>query len=254
MASDINDEVRKIDAGTKLLSRITSISTTPAKQGNMRELKVWVKSFIPAHIGGFTRAVPGTNETKFMTTQGEYLVGCFATDNRNFSSALGASARISVGVCINLEHGEYSALVWPDGRKGPACGETIKYDCDNGKVKKRGTAWPRGGFSSLKISADRKIWQWKCTIAANDPLVTGSFDIDIDLLFTLTLDTFPDAGTLEVSGTVNDFPAFESYVSVDDGPIHPIFLEPVVSTTLGLGGLLRTHTIAKKIRLMSPTK
>lgn len=56
-------------------------------------LKIWISSFIPKDIAGYTMAVPG-QAGRSMIPGPTPLSDCFHTDQRGFSSDPNASARM----------------------------------------------------------------------------------------------------------------------------------------------------------------
>jgi len=131
---------------------------------------------------------------------------CFLTDQRGFSSASGAKSRM---------HSQAWVSIKPDGYQWSQqhyCGETTEVDCEDGDVEGRRTqnndkmAFKLLSGSSSKVALDFKA-------ARNNPLVTGS--PDIDLIGTLTVDRVNKF--VEFVGKVDEFPAFETYVSINRG-------------------------------------
>ncbi|KAA8641733.1 uncharacterized protein ATNIH1004_010672 [Aspergillus tanneri] len=141
----------------------------------------WVKAFIPLNVDKVTRPYPKDSNRTMI--DGIPITGdCFLTDQRGFSNASGASSRMQSQVWVWVRPNGYR---WSQRRY---CDETIEVDCEDG---------------------DQGVLEFKA--ARNNPLVTGS--PDIDLRGTLTVDR--EHKFVEFIGTVDDFPAFESYVSVN---------------------------------------
>lgn len=109
------------------------------------------------------------------------------------------------------------ALVWikPDGftwSQNHHCGETVEVDCEDGDVEGRETQNNDDmAFKQLSGSASRVVLDFKA--ARNNPLVT--FSPSIDLIGTLTVDRVNKF--VEFVGKVDEFPAFEAYVSINGG-------------------------------------
>lgn len=132
--------------------------------------------------------------------------GCFLTDQRSFSSARGASSRM---------HSEAFIWVKPDGytwSQEHHCGETVKVDCGDGHVEGRKTQNNDNmAFKLLSGSSSRVVLDFKA--GRNNPLV--AFSPDINLEGTLTVDRVNKF--VQFQGKVDEFPAFEAYVSINGG-------------------------------------
>lgn len=165
----------------------------------------YIKAFIPLTVPGVTKPYP-KDRSKTMI-QGIPIIGdCFLTDQRSFSSASGASARMFS-----------QALVWvkPDGytwSQNHHCGETTEVDCEDGDVEGKKTQNNDDmAFRLSSGSASRVVLDFKA--ARNNPLVTLS--PNIDLIGSLTVDRVNKF--VEFVGKVDEFPAFEAYVSINGG-------------------------------------
>lgn len=165
----------------------------------------YIKAFIPLNVEGVTKAYP-KDRSKTMI-QGIPIIGdCFLTDQRGFSSARGASARM-----------RSEATIWikPDGytwSQEHSCGETTEVDCEDGDVEGRKTQNNDNmAFRLSSGSSGRVILVFKA--GRNNPLVT--FSPNIDLIGTLTVDRINKF--VEFVGKVDEFPAFEAYVSINGG-------------------------------------
>jgi hypothetical protein len=142
--------------------------------------------------------------------------GCFVTDQRGFSSALDASARMHSGAYVKI-----NAIAW-DWSQTHRCGETVKVDCDDGKQKDRDTAGTDDmKYSLVTGSTNNVVLRYRGKAA--DPLVFGAPKIDIE--GTLTVDRV--GKFVEFVGKVDDFPSFEAYVTVNGkGPYMVASLGP----------------------------
>jgi hypothetical protein len=145
--------------------------------------------------------------------QGLPIIGdCFLTDHRSFDSALGASARM---------HSDAFIWIKPDGtytwNQGHSCGETIEVDCEDGDEEGRETAGTEDmSFTEREGNGDRVVLGYKG--AGANPLVFAAPDIDLE--GTLTLDRV--GGFVEFVGKVDEFPAFEAYVSINGSSPHTV--------------------------------
>lgn len=109
------------------------------------------------------------------------------------------------------------AFVWvkPDGytwSQEHHCGETTEVDCEDGDVEEKKTQNNENmSFTESSGSSSRVVLEFNA--ARNNPLVTLS--PDIDLKGTLTVDRVNRF--VEFVGMVDEFPAFEAYVSINGG-------------------------------------
>jgi hypothetical protein len=131
---------------------------------------------------------------------------CFLTDQRSFTSESGAKARM---------HSQVWVWVKPDGYQWTQehhCDETTEVDCEDGDVEGKKTQNNDNmAFGVLSGSSSKVVLDFKA--AENNPLVTAS--PNIDLVGTLTVDRAN--GFVEFVGKVDEFPAFEAYVSINEG-------------------------------------
>ena len=173
----------------------------------------WINAFIPLDVAGVTKPWPN-NPGKTMINGIPVIGDCFLTDQRDFSSAVGAKARM---------HSQ--TQVWikpslPGGYKFSQqhfCGETTEVDCEDGDVEDTKTQNNDNmAFGVTSGSASRVVLDFKA--ARSNPLVFAS--PDIDLKGTLTVDRL--GKFVEFVGQVDEFPAFEAYASINGGPPRAI--------------------------------
>ncbi len=161
-------------------------------------IDVWINAFIPKHIRGLTHTVPNSSRT---VIAGPPLFDCFFTDNRSYSQSLNASYRIQAGATdLNI--------LMEETRSFRRVGRTKRVDCESGRVIRSA----RASTSGIRVEFRRPLdHQLICYVTAgvSNPLVPGSPDIDIKTAFSLNVAT----GRVSISGWVDDFPAFEAYVS-----------------------------------------
>ena len=165
----------------------------------------WINAFIPLSVPGITEAYP-KDLTKSMIRGVPVIGDCFLTDQRSFSSAISAPARMHSQATVKV------SSVTNSWSQVHFCGETVEVDCEDGDVESRKTQTNSGMAFNLILGSNNKvILDFKA--ARNNPLVTGS--PDIDLVGTLTVDRV--GKFVEFVGKVDDFPAFEAYVSINGG-------------------------------------
>ncbi|THC97665.1 hypothetical protein EYZ11_002828 [Aspergillus tanneri] len=191
--------------GDKSWNELRVPSTRDEDANNDVAVVFWIKAFIPLNVAGVTRAYP--KDSSKMMINGIPIIGdCFLTDQRGFSSASDAKSRM---------HSQAWVWVNPNGYRWSQrhyCDETTEVDCEDGDVEGRKTQNNDNmAFKVLKGSSTRVVLEFQA--AQNNPLVTGS--PDIDLIGTLTVDRVDQF--VEFVGKVDEFPAFEAYVSINGG-------------------------------------
>ena len=190
----------------------------PPEEGYpLTSVRVWLKSFIP----GPKLRVPGYD--------------CFLGDHRGFSSDIGAPARMHSEVFISgLD------TVTPSMTEEHRCGLTRQVDCDTGVTIASATAptdsmrfynfrypgaevydWdqphpPAANPGTIVVPLDAPVSVDYYGIAA-DPLVAVAPMIDFQVHLEIDLVN----GVLNVSGAVDDYPAFEGYALINEkhGPL-----------------------------------
>lgn len=181
-------------------------------------LKVWLKAFIPANVPGHTVTLSAGPHSGKTALSGPVpgVSDCFLTDQRTFSNSISASARMhsEIEFFLNRE--------MPTFRQFHDCGETVEVDCEDGEEECRNKASnARMSFHNLRLVSPT-IVTVQLRAAANNPCYTGSPDIDYEgtLIIDLT------AMTVTFDGKIDEFPAFEAYVSRDGSAPVTLFQEP----------------------------
>ena len=173
--------------------------------GNDVTIEFWINAFIPLSVPGVTMPYPA-DTSKSMIGNLLGISDCFLSDQRSFDSDIGASARMHSETTVSLSGGSYS---WTQIHY---CGQTTEVDCEDGDVE--GTATQSNDnmeFKELSGSYDKVVLDFAA--ARNNPLWLGS--PDIDLVGTLTVDRINRF--VQFQGKVDEFPAFEAYVSINGG-------------------------------------
>ncbi|KAI9862247.1 MAG: hypothetical protein M1813_004722 [Trichoglossum hirsutum] len=181
------------------------VASSPPPQINDVVVDFWIKAFIPLHVDGVTKTYPKDSSKSMI--QGIPIIGdCFLTDQRGFDSASGAKSRMNSEAWIWVRPDGYS---WSQEHH---CDESTEVDCEDGDVEGTKTQTNNNmAFKELSGSSSKVVLDFKA--ARNNPLVTGS--PDIDLIGTLTVDRVNKF--VEFVGKVDEFPAFEAYVSINGG-------------------------------------
>jgi hypothetical protein len=217
--------------------------TTP----KFRTVKIWIHAFIPLNVPGVT--MPRPNHPGETMVPGMGVLGwvaggpnattneCYSGDSRDFSSFIHASYRLHSEVEISpLDPGPHITLEWHD------CGTSHGIDCSTGdEIQSAKAPSDRMSFSNLRgnstvdpiagvhIDPNPNLVQIDYDGAAAMPLLPSP---DIDMNFTFRID--PVGGTVEFFGKVDEFPAYEIYAAVDNGPPQTILqLMPLPGKTPG---------------------
>jgi hypothetical protein len=184
------------------------------------QVSVWINAFIPRDIPGLTEPVPAGPFGGQTMIHGPVpgISDCYLTDNRGFDANEAASSRMHSIINIDIT-GSTPTEISQVHRISP----THEVDCEDGDVEGTGTASnTRMQFTNLQ-SPSPGIINVDVKGAANNPLATGSPDIDYQ--GTFTIDT--SARTISFQGLIDSFPAFEAYVSTNGDPIgKAIFTAP----------------------------
>lgn len=181
----------------------------------IRTVKVWLNAFIPQNVDSITEPAPSPHTGKTML-RGPVLgiSDCYLTDNRGFDLNVNAVSRMHSEIEIDVT--------------GPTilfqkhtCDPTHEIDCEDGAAEctKSGDT-SRMSFSNLRSSSGLVKVDLKA--AADNPCQSGSPDIDYEGTITINVGT----RTVEFDGKIDEFPAFEMYVSINGGNVgEAIFQE-----------------------------
>ncbi|CAG8631686.1 15732_t:CDS:10 [Dentiscutata erythropus] len=179
-------------------------------RANDMTVKFWIKAFIPLKVDGVTKEYP-KDKSKSMIEGIPIFGDCFLTDQRSFSNDINAKARMHSEVIVTFSGSGYKL------QQMHKCDETTEVDCEDGDVEGKKTQNNKDMSFSLKSGSYERV-ELRFSAARNNPLVTGS--PDIDLKGTLVIDR--KKKIFSFKGKVDDFPAFEAYARVNNGPIRVI--------------------------------
>ena len=204
------------------VARIDAPAGNSQQCGGVKDVTVWLNAFIPGNIPGYTMPVPGAG-TKTMIPPPvclgiPYPNDCFYTDQRTFDSTMGASSRIHSIVTLDLIQGILMPVT-------TFCDQSHAIDCNTGAVNCGATGIVQQDavlLSPPTVSPSGKIRSFNLKGGAGNPCVAGAPEINYN--GTVTITELP-SGQVEVSfsGSVEPFPAFEMYASVDNGPAFQVF-------------------------------
>jgi hypothetical protein len=162
----------------------------------------------PGAIPTGTIGIPGLDATVDVP----FGVG-HGTDNREWAAHLAeASSRVRLHAAIDFEVGDLM-----DGNA--SCDPTIVIDMETGKelFNERGSA----STSRELIAIDGVVRSCEMATEAHNPYIYLSPDIDFECV------VIADGNNreLRVNCLLDDFPAFESYLSVDMGPLRKVLTD-----------------------------
>lgn len=193
----------------------------------VKTVKIWIKAFIPQEILGYTIPVRGGPYLGQTMIPGPPFsskpLGCFLTDQRDqgnqggFSSDIDAKSWLtSIGV-IDVEQARIT-----NGKRGIHYSDlTTELNCNSGNIICERAGSIRGkGFYGLTVIGDTITV--KLEAAAKNPCIGGSSDIGYNGTITIRLLNSGQQVQVSFDGYIQPFPAFEMYVSVDDGAPHAV--------------------------------
>ncbi len=224
----------------------------------IQSVKFWLNAFIPQHISGYTRAVPGSPgltmipgpQRPILTPTGTPLIGqtrveisdCYYTDQRRFSNQIHAKSRMHAEVRVNFTVSPPTITQWHD------CDYTTECDCEDGDIEchEKGrtsrmsftlrpmsvptTASPTPHLmfpSPVMVAGAPKtgVAVLDMELAASNPCApTSRVFGDIDAKGVITIDLA--SRSIDFNGLIDQFPAFEAYATINDGSGIAMFQIP----------------------------
>ncbi|MFI8462549.1 DUF3238 domain-containing protein [Stutzerimonas kunmingensis] len=187
-------------------------------------IHVWVNAFIPKEHpqlpGYIMRTAAGTYTIKAPSIvalspseEERALVGtCFLTDNRSFIPDPLASSRLTVEFDLFVE-GRNLSIKSHSGRPVIRAASSTNVECSSGK---RLSEKPNKNFIAEVGDVKKSDFVRSAFLKANagNPYFAVSPKIDI----TISIQYFVLERTLNIRGTVGNFPSFEGYYRVNNGP------------------------------------
>lgn len=175
-----------------------------------KKIKFWLNAFIPNTLSSAIPAPSGpfAGHTVFPgppQPNPSHWNSCFETDDRSFSSVLGASTRVGIEADVDTGSG---AITFKS-----IAGLTFEIDCTSGAVKC--TKMPTPSISAVSIPNPFSDLQYAISGSGNDPCVFGSPDLVFRGLVTINR----TARTFSFTGATTIFPAFEMYMSSGSSPV-----------------------------------
>lgn len=193
----------------------------------IHRLKIWLKVFIPHDIAT-AKTVPGSgpHAGKTMLPSPLPLTAHFLTDQRGFSPYLDAHCRMHSEIEIDTDNAQMICQFH-------TCYPTIQVDPDTGDEKCYQSADTRDMYFSdfrvtdggLTMAVDvHGSTKNPCLQIANIKL---SPNLDYEGTLAIYLQEDKRKAILLFDGKIEEYPAFEMYAIVNDGPTQVIFQEPI---------------------------
>lgn len=216
-------------------SQRTTTKDTKTADSTIKTIKLWLNAFIPRDIPDQTKIVPGDGEHggKTMLPSPPPIAEYFLTDQRFFSSDIHASSRMHSEIEIDVTTGN---ILYEFHR----CTESTRVDPKDGSQLCHESADTSGmKFHNFLISEGKDIFQFDVkgsTKNACFKVVNLQISPNLDYEGTITIalkDNRRKAG-ISFEGMVEPYPAFEMYVSVNDGDPQVVFqvdIEPGADVT-----------------------
>ena len=205
--------------------------------GGVVVVHYWMKAFIPnvhpALPGYFLKTAKNTyvlNAPDPFTLGLDKLAGtCFLTDNRSFSTDPMQSARLTVEFDIVIDGG-YVHLTPTAGRQIGRVGATENVDCITGEDKQAPRSAPSSSISVSDVHAANGVSTWGIKASGANPFYTVSdtphINVAPNIDFNVVFAYDRLSGKLQINGDCGYFPSFESYYSVNGGPVTSIVQWP----------------------------
>ena len=177
-------------------------------------LTIWISSFIPRDIAGYTVQIPGGAGTAIPGPSP--ISDCFLTDQRGFAATRTASARMRSLAEIDPAR---MTLVGQDHHADA----TVECDCEDGEVECSEAASTAGltvtGFTS---SAGRCSFRFHG--AAGNPCFAGAPAIDWRIDVEVSREGANTVVEVKPTSRIEPFPAFEMYAALG-GATKALFRE-----------------------------
>jgi hypothetical protein len=190
---------------------------------SIRTIKLWIKAFIPSSYE-HARIVPGMGEHagKTMLTSLWMVNRSFLTDQRTFSSDIHAEARMHSEIEIDV-------VKRKEVYQFHHCYDTIEIDSRTGEEKCRAQGNTRRmKFHDFESAPDGRIYTMRIKAGSKNPCVkiarvrvSPNLDYHGDIRVVVLDD--PGKAVVTFSGKIENYPAFEMYVSANNGEPYPVF-------------------------------
>jgi hypothetical protein len=222
----------------------------------------WVKAFIPkTHPTnpGYVKPVPGS-PGEWMIPGPTAVDQCFFTDHRDFSSDRSASARVTTEFFLVINGSSASTEVAVPAPHIHTAGISTKVNCSTGSIIGQrpgvfsrlhsiGSTAPEDSIGKPAVAGTQVqvIFGVAITNPFAPPVISPAIDYSVDY----TYDT--SSKDLTFAATLGEFPAYEAYAQLGNGPVITVFrAPPVTNTPWGLydfGTGLNTRRLTGQVKL-----
>lgn len=219
----------------------------------IRTVTVWLNAFIPRLTPGHIVIPRGPHSGKTAICATPRLGpvppnACYLTDQRGFNATPGASSRITSEITYDLATRRVSDRQVP--------GVSTLIETVTGRVLcHRTVSITRVRVTGRRIlAAGRRAEVDLKAATENACLPPGPLNPDLDyegtVIFDFTADPSLGSGFVEFNGAVDEYPAYEMYVSVNGGPGIEVFRLPPTTLARMLGPPSRR--ITRRVRIVCP--
>lgn len=224
---------------------------------------IWIKAFVPSQhpvlkdyflktakntwvIEAPSIPLPGANIGKLPGT-------CFVTDNRSFDQSPLASARVTTEFDLVIDQRNISVQKFSH-REIVRIGQTENVDCKSGETLQPPMTANTNTVTIGDVKQLNFLKVFNIRAASPNPfykLLGRQVAPDINYEFVFQYDIL--TRTLKINGVTGYFPSFESYYSIDNGPIKTIiqwtpFKDSTAMSLLDLGTGVNTRSFEIKIQ------
>lgn len=199
--------------------------------GSIVTLRLWINAFIPRNLEG-AKIVAGSGEHsgKTMLPTPGPINAWFLTDQREFSSALDAHSRMHSEI-------EFDLAAMAIRNEVHRCHPTVQVDDATGEALCTESADTSGmAFSDFQVAPGQQSLSISLKGSTKNPcLKIGPVKItpNLDYEGTITVDIRDErhSALITFDGSIEVYPAFEMYASVNGGAPYILFREDVVPGT-----------------------
>lgn len=201
-------------------------------------IHVWVNAFIPkthpqlpdyitpTAAGTYVLKAPDKAAASPIQQERALVGTCFLTDNRLFATDPLASSRLSVEFDLVVE-GRNLSIKQHDGRQIIRASPSTNVECASGKVlseKPNDNLYSEVG-DVKKSDFMRSVF---LKASAGNPYFAASPKIDV----TMSIQFFVMDRSVDIKGTIGNFPSFEGYYQLNDGaPVKIMNTGPAGAST-----------------------
>lgn len=171
-----------------------------------RSFSVSVRAFIPGDVAN-ARSIPGQSGTMVSIPLIDNVIGCFDTDQRGFSNSRSASSRVTATVRATDKLDSH--------RFGKTCGVTKRRNCGTGQVTHQASCEANKEIKISHQQISASIHEYQLSASGKNPLVPAAPRIDFNITVTEEWAWNPRRVVFKIDGKVDDFPAYEGYVTFE---------------------------------------